>query len=245
MKVFNFKASDEYFKNQKKIVILLMIFIPVMIIITFLILVNFRIDFLLFIKILIPVIVFLEIIIYFSMKITLNKMRDNELIINETEVIRKNKNIEEKAGLISIIKLKTIADNKNKLLAIKIFYNNQSLLVSGYEKMDDILKLLSDKISNNKIEIINKKMVINFNNPVIFILYLFIICSLFAIFIKFNKNLYDNIQLFIPIIIGVAFLIFKPLSKNAGKRFLKFEIAISIILIALGLLNVFLKYFLL
>ncbi len=240
----NFKISDEFIKNQNKIVITLMIIIPVMLIVTFLILIDFRIDSTAVTIIALTVIV-LDIAIYITMRITLNKMKDNELMINDAELIRKNKKLEEKISLNSITGLKTISDNKNKLLAVKIFFDKQTLAVSGFEKMDDILKILTDKTANNKAEIINKKIAVNFNNPVVLTIYFIVFCSLFVVFIKFNKRLYDNIQYFIPVLIGVYFLIFKPMSKNAGRRFFKFEIIAGIILIALGSLNLFLKYFLL
>lgn len=165
-------------------------------------------------------------------KIMLKKVSEIKLIISDSQIKRiggKHEEVIIYGDIRSIMVKRNVTGN---ILYIKIRQNNKSVSLSGFEDMDKVLLYLTDNIEDNiKDEIKDTQYKVDWNNPFIVIATMILTAMIIILMVKLNMNIYRAFNVIFPILVSLLFIILKPISTNAGKRFRKFEVTISILLI--------------
>ncbi len=166
-------------------------------------------------------------------KFILGRLLPNVVIINDFEIVRENDKVHEKISFNDVNKI-AISFFKEKIKYIKIFYTDRDVFILGYDKIDEISRILLEKFKDREIEIKKNKVRIHINHPVLFSVFISIINIFLFIFISKIDEFIPDVFLFSIIFIsGLCLLIVKPFSKLVSKRFAKFDKIMGLLFIFL------------
>ncbi len=242
-----FKKSALSIKQQRNKVLVIQILLPIFFFFILFYSGEFNIDLRTNLIMFIIVTIFIEIIFYKSFISTSERVNKVEIILNDSEIVRHNQKPLIILPFNNIIKIK-IVYLRGKVQFLKFYYTKKSMNIIGFENMDEILEILTNKLKNSEIEIKKSNLKINLRNPIIFGIYNALFYFLIIVLIKNTENIYENIQLFIPLIIGASFLLVRPVTKRYCKRFDikfgKFDLIVGIFLIIVSIANILIKYLL-
>lgn len=184
-------------------------------------------------SIIVPIVT-LEIVII--SKIMFKKISEMKLVVAENMVSRVGGKFEEIIKYGDIVKLTVKRNKKDQIIYLKVKISNETINLSGFENMDNLFMDFRENITG-ECEIVEIKNRVNWNNP--FIAFITMVVSVLVITAMFliEIKVYEIFYILFPIAFGIVFLMSKPISKNAGTRFRKFEIIISCIILAGGILT--------
>jgi hypothetical protein len=235
--------SREAIKERKRVNYLLMIMLPIMMVgfayILFKVKFDGDIDIKPFIIIICIVAFLLMIEMFVVFKVMLKKISQMKLIVSDTSIKRVGGRFEETIRYEDVQKLTVKRDQTNRILYIKVKTSKKAINLSGFDDMDFVLSQLKSMLNDESmlVEIKNK---INWQSPVATGIGFIGTMLVFSFVALLNLDLYETFILFIPVVLGILFLITKPISKNGGARFRVFEVIISCIMIVCGLIRLML-----
>ena len=162
--------------------------------------------------------------------IMFKKLAELTLILGDTSLKRRGGNHAEEISY-SEIKHVTVKRNKRgRILFVKIGADAKTINLAGFDNMETALLHIQNNVPETVIPD-SKQYKTDWNSPIIIALSMVFTAVVLLVLMKKSYNIYNIINILIPLCISVVFLIYKPISRNAGQRFRKFEIIISIILI--------------
>lgn len=235
--------SKEAIKERKRNNYLLMIMIAIMIPVFSYYLIYVKTDHPIDIKLFLIIIGFAEILLMLEMfivfKIMIKKIIEMKLVVSDTSITRVGGRFQESINYDDIKKVSVKRNKTNRILYIKISYRKKSITLSGFDDMDSLFMQLHVKLKDQSmiVEIKNK---VNWNSPIVTVTSFAGTMLVMILIVTLDLDLYETLNLFFPLAIGVIFLFGKPVSKNGGARFRILEIVLSCILIVCGLIRVFL-----
>lgn len=232
--------SQETIKERKRILYLMMFMVPFLIVFFSYFFSVVKGDgtlkakpFIIIMSIIVPIVT-LEIVII--SKIMIKKISEMKLVVSENMVSRVGGKFEETIKYDDIVKITVKRNKKGEIIYLKVKISNKTINLSGFENMDNLFLDFKENITS-ECEIVEIKNRINWNNPfttfITMIVTVLVIIAMFLIEIK----VYEIFNILFPIALGTVFIMFKPISKNAGTRFRKFEIIISCIILVGGILS--------
>lgn len=227
-----FKFSQDAIRERKlRLYLLTGIFIPVIIIFSYVFAsmkgnTNIKLMITL-LAIVIPLFIFEMLFVSYLM---FKKMKDTFLLFDETMLQRKSGTFCEEILYSRINKITVKRNHHAKILFIKIDFDNKTINLSGFENLEVVLSHLRSKISDESI-IATTQYKFNWNNPIILVGIMIATVLIILLLIKLNIKAYKIFNLIVSSLMGTLLLLFRPISKNAGMRFKKFENVLSIILI--------------
>lgn len=230
--------SKDTIKERKRIIYTMMAVMPVLIAVFAYIFADLGGDFNL--KIMFGIMCFVIplflIELYVVSRITIKKISEMKLIIEEDKMIRAGGSFQEIILYEDIIHADVKRNPNGKIQYIKVRLGTRTINISGFDEIESVLSNIKHKISDVSL-IREKQCKINWNNPIIQAAVMLATASIIILIIKLNIKVYELFNLIFPLAFGIIFLSYKPLSKNAGVRFRKFEIIISVLILGCGVLG--------
>ena len=169
--------------------------------------------------------------------ITFKKLSELTLILGDTSLERRGGNHAEEIRYSDIKHVMVKRNTRGKIMFVKIGTVAKTINLAGFEDMETVLL----HIQNNILETVepdSKQYKIDWNSPIIIVLIMILTAAVLLLLMKNSYSIYNIVNIMIVLCIPVVFLFFRPLSKNAGQRFRKFEIIISIILLICAVLMI-------
>ncbi|GKX65389.1 hypothetical protein [Inconstantimicrobium mannanitabidum] len=238
-----FGFSEKEIKRRKKNKYVIMVMLPIIMLLT-MVVVNMNqdgnIDFtdftdLAFVSIFVGVFVEAEMLIL--IKVIFSRLRKLKLIITEEGFIRTAKGKEEKVLFSDIIKVNTKYYTDGDICFIKIKHRHGVISINGFDSLEDILNTIKQNLPESTV-VEEKKYKINWNNPIILIVWMLIAAFIVLAIAEGSSIAYSILSFIFMVSIALVALFFKPISKSSGIRFRKFEIIIGVLIIILEILKV-------
>lgn len=159
------------------------------------------------------------------------KLNEMKLIIGTNKFERIGGKFTEEINYENIKFIKVRRRANGKIIMLKVHSENKRINISGFEDMYTVLELIRKKIQDQSV-ITEKKYKVNWNSPMIAILTMALTVGILTVMIKTNLYFYQLFNMLFVFVLGLFFLLYKPISRSAGMRFRKFEIVLSIVLLA-------------
>lgn len=237
-RVFSF--SEKEIKKRGKNIYLIMALMPIVMIATIYVLNRNRggeVDYTPLIIIFLGISVFVEVEMLIVSKLMFSKLRKLKLVLNDGGFIRTANNREEKVSYNEINKIDVKYNVDGSICFIKIKYKNKIISINGFENLDEILDTLKKNLLES-VEVKEKRYRINWNNPIILIVWMAIVTVVILAIMGIGRGAYAIFNFVFMLDIALAALFFKPISKSAGVRFRKWEVIFGIVMIILDILSV-------
>ncbi len=168
MHVFNF-SEDDHKKTKRQIRMLLLFGVPV-VFIAILIISDF--NYIRTITVCIITYLFSNVVAFVNNRVYSKIHCQDKILIDDREIIKQDKQEQRQIVWDNIAKIEVTMDFKGDVALIKLYEkNNTPAQVYGFNNMDRILNLISDKVSDSKIIQTNRRK-LNYENPFV----LLIIC---------------------------------------------------------------------
>lgn len=158
------------------------------------------------------------------------RLRETKLILEEEGFIRISGKYKEGFRYGDIQSIKVVRNKSKNIEMVKIKTTNKNLNLFGLDDMEAIIQLLKDRLSEG-VTIKEKEYKINWNNPFVIIGVMIITVLFLAILMNANMIGYRIFNTFFTLGIGLFFMLYRPISRNAGSRFKLFETILGIVLI--------------
>jgi len=228
LKELIFKTTEETINERKQTLVITMLMMVVITPIFYYVLAKkynvFHIQTLIISFAVVISVVLIEILIL--SKIMFNQIRKMKLIITDNSIKRVNSNLVEEFWYQDIVKINIRRNRKDAVLYIKIKLKNKSVMLAGYENMNQIASCLEERMKDNS-WVIEKQTTLNWNNPFLLILLMITITLLILGMIMINISIYKVFGIVMPIVIGLYMLIYRPITRNLGLKFRRFEVILS------------------
>lgn len=233
----SFKFSEDTIKERRKRIYVMMGMMPVIFSLFYYIFArqNGIADFGIMIGIFVFVLVFMICETLIVTSTMLKKLRQMQLIMGSEAFERRGGKFAELVNYSDINFLEVRRGNKGQIIFIKVKYLNKIINISGFEEMETILKQLTESMPEGQ-PVKEKQYKINWENPVILIFIMLLTVIVILVIISAGANYYGLFNLLFILAFGLFFLLYKPISRNAGKRFRTFEIIISVIMLIVAFL---------
>lgn len=232
-KVYNF--SEKTLKERQRRIHLMMVILPLLILVFAYIFSSqggtFDLKKMTFASILGGGIIFAE--LFILSKYMFKRLKEVRLIIKGDGFERADGKNSENINFDQIKSLRVKRNPNGDIAYIKVNSKGKTINITGFEDMDEIHSILSDNISQNTKEN-EKQYKIKWDSPAVIISIMLLTALVIVSIIKYDKSLYDLFNAFFTMGMGLVFTFYKPLVRNTGPRFRKFEIIISILLLGSG-----------
>lgn len=227
-----YKFSEETIKQRKKLMVLMaLIMLVAMIIFTFILTGTMDIkDLKLFIKILSVMAVIITLEIFIVSRIMFKKLRTLEIVLTENGIERRGGKFIELIQFKDLMKIKVSKEPSGKIAFIKLKSSKKLFTVAGFENMDDLENEIKERVEDSTIIKI-KKWKYNWNSNINSLYSAIIMTIIIVSIMKLGSNVYYVFNKIFGIGLAIYFLTFRPISKNAGKRFRLFETIIGVLII--------------
>lgn len=235
-----FGFSEKEIKRRKKNMYVMMVMLPVIMLLTVVVL-NMNksgdMDIAALAVVLIIASVFVEVEMLILTKVIFNKLRKLKLIITEEGFIRTAKGKEERVLFSDITKINTRYFTDGNICFIKVKHRHGVISINGFESLDEIFNTIKQNLPESTV-IEEKKYKIDWNNPIILIVWMLIAAFIMLAIMGGSSKAYSIFNFIFMLVIALAALFFKPVSKASGVRFRKVEIIFGVVVIALDVLSV-------
>lgn len=224
--LFSKRALDE---RKKRIILMMYIIVPMILVFGYLISIksNPKIDMGFFALLLLIITIFILLELYVVNRIMMKKMKQLHLIIYEEGFTRIGGKSKEEFLFKDIQKLLLKRDVKDEILLIKCFSAKKSITLAGFDDMEEILKILSIHVSDCKV----KKYKIDWNGPMVMIIMAILSTLVMGALILAGSNFLQWFNIIIGCAFGVSLIVFKLISRSAGKRFRPIELFLGCVII--------------
>ena len=231
--------SAETIKERKRIIHIMMVMLPLIMVFSmyfFLVQTGTRqlslSPFIIVMAIMIPVIV-IEVLIV--SRVMFKKISEMKLVVLNDMLMRVGGKSKEEIVYKDISNVCAKRDKKNKISYIKVVFGKKTVVLSGFEDMETVLNYLKENINSDVI--VNEANIrLDGNSPLMIIITMIVTAIVIIGMLKLDDNVFDIFILFFPFAFGLFFIALKPISKNGGTRFRKFEIILSVIFFVGGIL---------
>ncbi|WP_461205807.1 hypothetical protein [Clostridium sp. DL1XJH146] len=227
-----FKFSEETIKQRKKLMIVMAIIMLVAIVFfsIFLSSIDEIKNIWLFIKIISVMAAIMIIEIVIVSRIMFKKLRTMEIIVTEKTFVRQGGKFIEAISFNDLIRVKVSTEPSGKIAFIKLKTRKKSFSISGFESMDILVENIKEKLEDSSILII-KKWKVNWNNPITSVIAGIITMIIIALLMRFSLSKYEIFNRFLIIGFALFLLIYRPISRNSGKRFRILELVSGILML--------------
>ena len=176
-----------------------------------------------------------------TVPITQKKMKDAELLLDDEKLVRVSGGLREEILFSEVKKAKHIYMAGRDINALKLLHGGRWLSFNIFGNMGEIIEHVKAKLEEQGTEFLSVKKKLDLSNPLICFLYYLVFGLVMALIIRFNRDLYDYINVIIILLAGFFVLVYGPISRSAGKKFRKFELVVGPLLIGLGIINLVLR----
>lgn len=227
-----YKFSEETIKQRKKLMVLMaLIMLVAMIIFAFILTGTMDIkDLKLFIKILSVMVVIITLEMFIVSRIMFKKLRTLEIVLTENGIERRGGKFTELIQFKDLMKIKVSKEPSGKIAFIKLKSSKKSFTVAGFENMDDLENEIKVRVEDTT-QIKIKIWKYNWNSNMTSLYSAIVMTIIIALIMKFGLNIYHIFNKIFGIGFAIYFLVFRPISKNAGKRFRLFETITGVLII--------------
>jgi hypothetical protein len=235
--------SQEAIKERKRVNYLLMIMLPIMTAVFAYLFMKVKFDDDINIQpffTIVGIVVFLLMIEMFVVfRVMLKKISESKLIVSDMSIQRVGGRFAETIRYEEIQKLSVKRNKTDRILYIKVKNNRKTINLAGFDDMDFLLSYLRFKL-NDESKIVEIKNKINWNSPIATVITFLGTMLVVSSMVLLDLDMYEMFNLFLPEVLGIYFLIAKPISKNGGARFRVLEVTLSCIIIVCGLFRLIL-----
>lgn len=242
MEDFKTTISDEALKKSRRMIYLMMGFLPIMMLV-FCTVFFYGTEFYYFMLPGTGISGLVLVVISLVMTKTMQKrMALNELILTDGELVRQNGGVKESVRYDEIKQVKVLREYNGKVRVITVRSANSNLQLHSFLEMDQALFNILAKVDEGIVKVNDRKIIIDFLNPFIFATYLFILMAVIVVAMRYFNTLYNNLSLLFPIAFGLYFILGRPISNASGKKFRKFELIVGPLLLVSGTFTIVMKF---
>lgn len=236
-KVYRF--SEETIKQRKKLSILLSVIMLISMIIFSFVIINTKelknIKTFIIIIFVVMVVIAIEMIVVSS--IMYKKLRSMEIALTEDGLKRRGGKFVESLLFEDLTKVQVSKEPSGKIALIKLKTSKKSFNVAGFENMDGLVEDIKEKLEDQSLFIV-KNWKLNWNSPVICIGVAIVTMIIIILFMKLGSNIYEIFNKIFIIGFAIFTLIYRPISRNGGKRFRLFETILGIIMLVAEIISI-------
>lgn len=238
-KVYSF--SEESIKQRKKHMILTIIIMSVAMVIFTYFLINIKAihNIRMFVTIISITLIFLIIEILIVSSILFRKLRTMEMLVTENGLTRRGGKFEETLLFYDLIKVKVSREPSGKIAIIKLKTRKKSINIIGFENLEYLLEDISNNVEDSSL-IVEKKWKYNWNSPMFSFCCAVIVILILVLLMKLRLDIYYIFNELFMIGLGIFVIIYRPISKNAGRRFRVLEVVVGTLILVgsvIGLLG--------
>lgn len=229
-----YKISKQTLKDRKKNLLILMIFMPIMMAAFSYIyaqqgggLKNVK----LYAMIIAGASAFIVLEVYVVGKIMFKKIASMAIIFDDQGFDRVNGKKTERFDFCDLKDLKiTTVENLDHKMILRGKCGQKAFVLGGFEDMPG----LANRFEGHGETIHRKHKKIDWTNPKVSLVIMPVVFLIFALLITVGDAYTDYISPLIQLIMGLWFLLFKPISRNSGARFKKMEYGLGGLLVVLS-----------
>ena len=238
-KVFQF--SEERFKTTKNRMLLLgLLVMPIAIF--FIAFVNAEgddLDSSTRIGIFVATLAIFEVILAVASTLMLRRIKELEIRVSAENIGRKGGKSVENIAYQDLTRIIVRENKSGDILGIQLYSPSRQIPIAGFNDMNLLFDEIAQRIPGS-VEVRRKRTSIDWNHPLVFLLIVVLTMAatlgLFTYIEKLGEDIYEFFIALFFIAAGTFNLIYRPISKSAGARFLRFEIVISALEIVCGIL---------
>ncbi|MDP4094759.1 MAG: hypothetical protein Q8920_15550, partial [Bacillota bacterium] len=149
------------------------------------------------------------------------RLRSSILIIDDNKFERRGGKFIEEVYFERIRNVTVKRDVRGKILLLKVQSDEKTLNITGFEEMEIIFGLVASKMAGSA-TLSTKQYRVDWNNPLITIL-LIIPALAIVLLLKLNFSISELTNTIILLFFGIVLMLYRPISKNSGKRFKTLE----------------------
>jgi hypothetical protein len=184
----------------------------------------------------------LSLIILVVQTSTMNRsMRVMKVRVDDDKIIKQFDKGEQILLFADIVSVKLVKNSQGIYINIILSGKNKKTVhLSGFDRMQEIVELIREKISGD-VNITTKQNKIDYDNPACYILSILVTSLIIALVKQGGQQLEDIFDAMIFLVLGSFVLIYKPLSKTnlrfkRSEKFLSWGMIIIAILMLIGML---------
>ncbi len=237
-----FKISDKMINQRKKVLIAMTVAMPIMLVFFAKLALdgNSIEDPSLLYKILAVVCIGFVIEMIVVSKIMLKKIKTLKFTFTETAIERVSGKFTEVIAFSDITKVKVVRAPSSEIVMISLNSGRKKIVAASLDNMDQLLDIILENVDE---KIVSKKTwKVNWNSPLSTIISMIVTALIIAVLMKVDLNLYNVFNKVFMTAFALYFIIFKPISRSAGKRFRKFEIILGSLMLVANIFSIVSDY---
>lgn len=231
-KVYNY--SEEQIKKTKKMQLLNVILISLMVTFVYIFICGLETMGYCFLIIILTVIIITSIFMGVIFHLVINeKLRETKIILSEEDIVRRAGKSLELIRYEDLKKIKVKKTPSGKVKDIKLVSSVSSIIIVGFENMDELVEEIKERIYDSSI-LYQKKEKLDFNNPIVFIVFYVLMVVVFLIIARISSDFVVVLSYGIYIALGIFYIFLRPFSKRNGKKFIILDLIIAILVLYFG-----------
>lgn len=160
-------------------------------------------------------------------RIMLKKMKDSSLNVSDEYIVRSWGKSSETIPFEKIVKLVITEKPSGDTYLLDLKLGSKSIFIYGFDGLEEIAILLQNKISESIIK--RKRQKIDWNSPITLTGIMVATFLTIVIIQAFGPTYYFVFNFVIVFAGSIYMILFKPLSRIYGKRFVMFETSVAIL----------------
>ena len=177
--------------------------------------------------------IMIEVILFIQPPLIFKKLRELEIKITDNVIERKGRKSVETIKFQDIDRLIVNANTFHEITFIKLYSMSKKINIGGFEDMNSLFEEIEARISDKSI-IQRKNASINWENPCIVLSVMSMGVLIIIGFQMIGKLFYEIVNALFITIVGAFILSYRPISRNSGDRFKRFETICGAILVILS-----------
>jgi hypothetical protein len=172
--------------------------------------------------------VILEVEFLIISRIMLKKMKDSSLNVSDERIVRTWGKSSETIPIEKIVKLVITEKPSGDTYLLDLKFGSKSIFLYGFDDLEEIAILLQNKISESIVK--RKRQKIDWNSPITLTRIMVATFLTIVVIQAFGPTYYFVFNFGLFFAMSIVLILFKPMSRSFGKRFVIFEIGVAILM---------------
>jgi hypothetical protein len=175
--------------------------------------------------------ILIEAILIIQPPIMLKKMKTSTLTLTDESLERTSGKFTEKVNYADIQRMEVVEKSSGKIAYIQVRSSSRkTLYINGFEGMEDIVQQLEQRLPD-KSQALRKRPAIDWSSSVLQIGIVAVSVIVILLIQRLGQYAYNVFNMLLLFAVGLYSLIYRPITKSAGKRFALFEIITGSVLV--------------
>lgn len=160
--------------------------------------------------------------------ILLKKMKASSITLSDECIVRTSGKSSETIPFEKIVKLIITEKPSGDIHLLNLGLGSKGIILYGFDDLEEIANLLQNKISESVVK--RKRQKIDWNNPITLIGIMVATLLTIIVIQAFGPTYYFVFNFGVIFTSSIIMMLFKPMSRIYGKRFVIFEVGLAILM---------------